>query len=103
MFTLEVFKGDLAIHEVLSQVEGEFEGLDYAIDENGESLDGVKWYDHEIDMKELSKRFPEVIFKLHGKGEENDDMWNKYFKNGKMQSCYAFITYESFNENKLVE
>lgn len=46
--------------------------------------DGLKWYDHEKEMKQLSKEFPDVLFKLHGEGEDKYDIWDKYFMGGKM-------------------
>lgn len=64
--------------------------------------DSCKWYEHERDMREFSKKFPDVLFKLYGEGEEAGDIWRKYFKNGKMQSCHAQITFEPFDESKLV-
>jgi len=63
--------------------------------------DSIKWYDHEIDMKAYSKLHPKVLFALEGIGEENEDMWVKYFKNGKMQKVAAKITYEDYDEFKL--
>lgn len=60
-----------------------------------------KWYDHEDDMRDYSKLYPELVFVLEGKGEDYDDIWIKYFKNGKMQSCYATISFEEFDETKL--
>lgn len=66
-----------------------------------DSDDVYKWYDNENDMLFLSKEFPDVLFKLHGEGEENTDIWNKYFMNGKMQYCPAKIVYEPFDKNKL--
>lgn len=65
--------------------------------ENGE----IRWYEHEAEMRELSKQFPEVLFELHGEGEQNDDMWYKYFKNGKMQTCSVIIDFPPFDEKKL--
>lgn len=71
-----------------------------------ESYDGEwsgygKWYDHEEDMKVLSATFPDVLFTLKGDGEETNDLWIKYFKNGKMQVATAIITYEPFDESRL--
>lgn len=65
------------------------------------SSDGIKWYDHNIDMQCISKDFPDVIFKLCGEGEIGEDLWQAYFLNGKIQRCPAKITYDEFDENKL--
>ena len=62
---------------------------------------GVKWYNHEEDMKQLSREFPDILFELCGEGEESGDIWEKYFKNGKMQCCKAVLTFEPFDEAKL--
>lgn len=66
-------------------------------------LDGIncKWYEHEVDLKAFSKRFPEILFTLKGEGEESDDVWIKYFKNGKMQHVIARIVFDPFDEAKL--
>lgn len=48
------------------------------------------WYGHEDDMKELSERFPDALIKLHGEGEDRDDVWDKYFTGGEMlEEVYA--------------
>ena len=60
-----------------------------------------KWYDHEEDMKRISLEFPNVLFELYGDGEESDDMWYKYFRNGKMQYCPARIEFDPYDESKL--
>lgn len=62
-----------------------------------------KWYDHDDDMLLLSKRFPEVLFCLHGEGEEQEDMWENYYYNGKLQECPAVIKYDDFDFSKLVD
>lgn len=48
--------------------------------------DEIKWYDHEKDMIAYSRKFPEVEFRLDGTGEESEDIWVKWFKNGAMQT-----------------
>jgi len=75
--------------------------FDYLFDIDGDSYDCYKWYDHETDMKEVSKEFPGVLFTLRGEGEESGDLWLKYFKDGKMQSCPAKIVFDSYDESKL--
>ena len=48
--------------------------------------DDAKWYDHTLDMRNISKHWPDVLFALHGIGEENGDMWVEYHWNGKVQT-----------------
>lgn len=54
----------------------------------------VKWYDHDKDMIEISKQFPDYTFQLHGDGEETDDFWFSYYKNGEYEYCPAVLKYE---------
>lgn len=65
--------------------------------------DNMKWYEHEEDLKSLSLKFADVVFVLSGKGEEDGDVWKKYFLNGRMQECPAKITveYDEFNPSEL--
>ena len=74
-------------------------GVDYEL--FFDSVDKYKWYDNEEDMRLLSKEFPDILFKLHGEGEDIGDIWNKYFMNGKMQYCPIKMMYEPFDKNKL--
>ena len=75
--------------------------IGYALDENFERCDSAKWYDHETELKEISIQIENVLFELHGEGEETMDQWYKYFENGKMQHCQAIVTYEPYDEQKL--
>jgi len=63
--------------------------------------ESCKWYEHEENMRELSRINPEVIFTLKGEGEESGDIWAKYFHQGKMQHAQAQIKFEEFDPLKL--
>ena len=62
----------------------------------------MKWYDFDQDMLLLSKKFPDVLFCLHGEGDNEEDLWDAYYQNGKVQNCYAEIIYPPYDENKMV-
>ena len=66
-------------------------------------IEFCKWYDCEHDMWALSKEFPEVLFTISGNGEDIDDVWCQYWKNGKVQTAIRKIIYDKYDENKLVE
>lgn len=52
----------------------------------GEWTSEVKWYEHQEDIKQLSLRFPGVVFVVDGNGEGRDygepDIWRAYCKDG---------------------
>lgn len=60
-----------------------------------------KWYSWEKDMKDISKQFPDTTICLHGEGEDREDMWYAYFKNGKEAYYKAEITYPDYYESDL--
>ena len=64
-------------------------------------LNQATWYEHEGDMCEVSCHYPDIVFALHGEGQEVNDMWYKYFKNGKMQICKAVVFYPPYDEGLL--
>ena len=65
--------------------------------------DQCKWYEHTEDMRKISEKYQNVIFSLYGNGEEDGDMWVKYFMNGKVQTEEAVITYADFDPKKLMD
>ena len=87
--------------ELIYQFREENEEAEYCLDEEGDSNESGKWYDHEEDMRAFSLKHPGVLFEMTGEGEENEDMWRKYFKDGKMQVCKARITFDDFDEKKM--
>lgn len=80
--------------------------LSMAVDCEGDTVEDCKWYDHEKDMREFSKKFVGVVFILHGVGEgrldDTPDIWNKYFCDGKMQVCRAKISFDPFNSKLFI-
>jgi len=98
-YELEVINGpDSLIKELIEECED----AGYAIESNGETNDECKWYDHSKHMIKFSKKHPNILFKLSGEGENNRDIWYKYYKNGLMQVCMAEITYPPFNNDLLM-
>ena len=89
------------MYDKINEVLKEKDVLGYALTEDWECFDAVKWYDHDDDMIEVSKLFPGVLFALHGEGDNSEDMWDAYYLNGKMQYCGAEIVYPPFDPEKL--
>ena len=58
----------------------------------------AKWYNWENDMKELSKKFSKMLFRISGDGEEQFDVWNCYFCNGKSYYREIQTYWEPFDE-----
>jgi hypothetical protein len=84
------FEGDQSLDEILRKASG-----GYSFDCG--NTECVKWYDHEDHLRALSKEWPLRLFTVTGEGEESDDLWIKYFKDGKMQFCKAQIVYPPMN------
>ena len=59
--------------------------------------DLYKWYEYDSDMIELSKRFPDLLFELYGDGEDSDDFWKSYYRNGNAQFSKGRIVYDEAN------
>ena len=53
----------------------------------------MKWYHYREDMLEVSKMFPDIMFILHGEGEDHDDMWYEYYCNGETERIEAELVY----------
>lgn len=52
-----------------------------------------KWTTEETDMREISKRYPEMLFILICRNENKH--WRSYYLNGFCETCSGHIVYES--------
>ena len=83
--------------EVMKEPLPDGDTIEYVVDttENWRSIDK--------DMLFLSKleKFQDVLFTLWSSGEFTEDLWIRYYRNGKMQKCIAEITYPDYDESLL--
>ena len=61
---------------------------------NNKRLFQDKWFDWRHDLEEISPKYPEVTFKLEGRGEDKDDWWKAYIKNGRIEVFKAEVTFK---------
>lgn len=64
-----------------TQVDGDYASIKALVEGYA---DVMKWYEHEEEMAALSLRFPDYVFELSGEGEDQGDVWVKWFKAGKV-------------------
>ena len=94
-YSLEILSGNDGTTNYEEQI-GELSGYKSSTFE-----ESIKWYDNTKDMIEYSKKHPQTLFKLMGKGEESGDLWVQYFLNGKSQMEKGIITYGEYDPAKL--
>ena len=102
-FSLDIAdEGDKDFNEMISEFRNVSKKIADAIDEDGYcNNDTSDWSDYDDRLKEFSKKYPDAVFILNGDGEEEDDEWFTYYKNGKLQHCPKRIEYDEYDENKL--
>jgi hypothetical protein len=88
---------------IIEKFRDKYEYASYALRKDGSTNEPCKWYEHDDELKEFSKNYPNWLFTLEGKGEEAGDLWKKYFVNGKMQEAQAKIIFDEFDPAKLEE
>ena len=87
--------------DLIILLRAKFPSAEYALTPSGETNEPSKWYEYEKDLKAFSKEHPKEIFKLSGYGEEAEDIWRQYFRNGKTFRTKANITFEPFDIKRL--
>jgi hypothetical protein len=98
-YSLRLQRMGLSDDEILKDLCKSVESAEFAVCD-GEPM---AWYEHEEKLLEFSKRYPQVLFILDGKGDDAGDVWRKYFMNGKVQVTRAEIRLEEFDPKKLQE
>ncbi len=104
-------KFDLTIHEGVVNLQEVKTALDGIMGNSASNFildadlifgdDTMTWYKHDEDCATLSLKFPGVVFKLHGDGEESGDQWNSYYKDGLCQICRIVPAYPDYDPKKL--
>ncbi len=54
-------------------------------------------------MIKLSKMYPNLVFVLHGEGEEQGDVWTAYFCDGRVQTVAPELVWPYFDIKKFAE
>lgn len=90
--------------EIIANFRATNEEAEYALNEEGGTNEEAKWYDHEKDLKEFSKNYPDAKFTMWGIGEDaGGDYWKHYVQNGKGQMVSGTIVYPELDESKMIE
>ncbi len=91
------------LKKLVAELGEQSEDAKISLDENGNAPEQTKWYEHDKELLEFSKKHPDIVFVLYGDGDNDEDKWYTYYKNGKMQHTPASTTYDDYDEAKLVE
>lgn len=51
--------------------------------------DEMKWYEWESDMDKIARKYPNIEFRIEGRGEDKEDWWVGLFKGERNQITYA--------------
>jgi len=90
--------------EIIADFRANNENAEYALNEQGGTNEEAKWYDHEKELKEFSKKYPKVLFTMWGIGEDaGGDHWKHYVKNGKGQLVSGRVVYPPYKPLLMTE
>lgn len=101
-YSIEVVNADKVTRERITEAAASLEYFDpdspAELDALGNPFEYIEqdmytWYDYADDMRALSLKFPEMIFRVYGEGETNGDIWVHYFHNGTDQRNDAEIVF----------
>ena len=84
-FSLRLVKGDPAEYDKFIEKLRKKSGYDGLCDGDCYDGEGIHWYDHEKDLKSVTKKFPDLIIEVNGVGEDYDDIWTERWQNGRSE------------------
>ncbi len=97
-FTLRILdSANQDVRPIIAQLRDNYPSANYALNEDGDFEESCKWYECEDEMKEFSRSHPELVFMLEGDGEESNDQWLAYFKDGQMQYCKGEMVFPDYD------
>lgn len=88
-------------HEIIDDLRENYNDAADAINDEGQGEMDTNW-ENDADMNEFSLKYPNMVFEVSGTGDDAEDRWSTYYKNGKMQHCPVEFVYPPYDENKLV-
>lgn len=62
----------------------------------GQWSGNLKWYDWREDVAAVSAKFPDITIWVEGHGEDNEDVWKAYFKDGKGMFAKAELVFGDY-------
>lgn len=87
---------------IVEEMEKPLPGSGYMLVNIFENSTSWIWGKEAEEMKQFSKKFPDVLFIMNCESSEDGiAIWRDYYKNGKQQHCEAKITFDDFDEAEL--
>jgi hypothetical protein len=95
-------KTSVDLNLIIPQIRRTYSSAFNSFNKDGFFQNESKWYFVNDDLCEFSLKYPTILFKLYGYEEEIDDIWIRYYLNGKMVHKLATIVYPPFNPDELI-
>ncbi len=76
---------------VAQYIEARGDDIGYALEPDGTTSESCKWYEHEADMRIMSRAIQGVVFHLTGEGESAGDIWDLFALDGEVQKHPAKV------------
>jgi hypothetical protein len=102
-FTIELNEDSLGIIEaVIDAIEEETGYLVVYQNELCCTVYDVSWHNWDTELKEISLAFADTLFTITREGDDSNDKWIAYIRNGNMQWGHVVLFYPPLDEAKLL-